>query len=277
MQSDDRSNSHLPHATDRLDDWITAWREAGRFVLLLDFDGTLAPIVRHADMAALPERTRVVLDRLGQTPGLEMAVVSGRGMADVREKVGIGSVAYAGNHGMEIEGPDISRRHEEAEAARPELERVIERAGKVLENIEGAWIEDKGVTLSVHYRETPEGDVPRVREAVESAVAGANRLKLTRGKKVLEVRPDVDWHKGRAVEFLLDRLDPPSGTPVLYIGDDTTDEDAFRALEGWRSGGGEGVVVGDPPDSETAARSFVRSPEEVADLLERLADRAGPT
>ena len=99
-------------------------------------------------------------------------------------------------------------------------------------------------------------------------------LRVTEGKELLEVRPAVDWHKGRAVEFLLDQIDPPQGSPVLYIGDDRTDEDAFRALRARSGIHGEGVAVGDPPPSDTAATAYVRTPGEVAKLLEALAEAA---
>jgi trehalose 6-phosphate phosphatase len=89
---------------------------------------------------------------------------------------------------------------------------------------------------------------------------------------VLEVRPAVDWDKGRAVRFLLDALRPAAGVPVLYLGDDRTDEDAFRALRAWRAEGAEGVIVADPPPERTAAAAYLRSPAEVATLLARLAE-----
>src|SRR5690606_25786487 len=94
------------------------------------------------------------------------------------------------------------------------------------------------------------------------------------GKELLEVRPAVDWDKGRAVEFLLDQISPPAGTPVVYLGDDRTDEDAFRALRKQTRLSGEGVIVADPPPAESLASSFLRYPREVAELLQALADAA---
>ncbi len=268
------TSSHpLPHARSRLDAWAEAWRGSGGIVLLLDFDGTLAPIVERPEMAEIPARTRAALERLLPLEGVEAAIVSGRGLADARARAALGGIAYAGNHGMEIEGPGVARLHEPAAAARPELETVLSRLLPALEPIPGAFVEDKGLTLSIHYRRVDRGRVPDVRKLVARAAGSSDRLRVTEGKEVLEVRPRVDWHKGKAVEFLLRSLEPAPGLPVLYLGDDTTDEDAFRALAGWRGGSGEGVVVGDPPP-ETAARCFVADPTEVAELLEGLADRA---
>lgn len=259
------------HALEKAGAWRDAWRRTGRLVLLLDFDGTLAPIVPRPEMAEIPERTRAALERLLAAPGVQAAVVSGRGMADARERARIPDLAYAGNHGMEIEGPGVHQVHPGARAARPELEAVAAAVVPALEEVPGAFLEDKGLTLSVHYRLAPGDRVERVREIVHDAVRGREGLRLTEGKMVLEVRPRVEWDKGRAVDFLLDHLRPPEGAPVLYLGDDTTDEDAFRALAE-RSGDGEGILVADPPPPHTAARAYLRSPEEVASLFEALAE-----
>ncbi|HEX2189297.1 MAG TPA: trehalose-phosphatase [Longimicrobiaceae bacterium] len=259
-----------PHASERVGAWRGAWRRSGRLVLLLDFDGTLAPIAARPELAAVPERTRAALDRLLALPGVQAAVVSGRGMADARERARIPGIAYAGNHGMEIEGPGVRRVHPEARAARPELEEAASAVAAALAEVPGAWVEDKGLTLSVHYRQVAEERAGEVREAVLGAVRGSEGLRVTEGKMVLEVRPRVEWDKGRAVDFLLDHLRPPPGAPVLYLGDDTTDEDAFRALLA-RPEGGEGVLVAETPPASTAARAWLRSPEEVGALFEALA------
>lgn len=259
------------HALERVPAWREGWRRSGRLVLLLDFDGTLAPIVSRPEDAAIPPETRSALDRLLDRPGVEAAVVSGRGMADARDRARIPGIAYAGNHGMEIEGAGIHRIHPEAKAARPVIEEVAARIGPALEGIEGAFVEDKGLTLSIHFRMVPtEADEDRVREAVLRATDGVEEVRVTAGKKVLEVRPRVEWDKGRAVLFLLEQLKPPADAPVLYLGDDSTDEDAFRALASWE-GVGEGVLVADPPSVTTAAVAYVRSPEEVGELFRALA------
>ena len=265
----------LPHASDRLDEWAAAWREVGRFILLLDFDGTLAPIVSRPEDAELPGPTRDALERLRRLSTLDMAVVSGRGMADARQRVGIAEIAYAGNHGMEIEGPTLRRIHEEAAAARPRLAAVASLLRDHLRDVEGVIVEDKMLTLSIHYRLAARERVPEVRAAVMAAVGPETTLRATEGKEILEVRPTVDWDKGRAVEFLLQQMDPPAGTPVVYIGDDRTDEDAFRALAAARDVAGEGVIVGDPPAADTLATSYLRAPTEVAALLNGLADAGG--
>lgn len=263
----------LIHALERVPAWAEAWRGTGGLVLLLDFDGTLAPIVDRPEAAAMPEETRRALERLMAMPGVEVAVVSGRGLADVRERAAIPGIAYAGNHGMEIEGPGVSRVHPEARAARPALEMAVGMLHSAVAAVPGAFLEDKGLTLSVHFRLAPPERRTELTAAVARVTAMVPGVRMTAGKQVLEVRPRVDWHKGRAVLFLLEQMRPPAGAPVLYLGDDRTDEDAFRALA--HGGLGEGVLVSDAPNPETAAASCLREPAEVGALFAALADAGG--
>ena len=262
----------LEHALERVPGWAEAWRRAGRLVLLLDFDGTLAPIADRPELAAIPGATRRALDALMAMPGVEVAVVSGRGMADARERAAIPGIAYAGNHGMEIHGPGIDRVHPGAAAARPMLEAAARMLEPAVAAVPGAFVEDKGLTLSVHFRLAPRECVAELTEGVARTAALLPGIKMTAGKQVLEVRPAVDWHKGRAVLFLLEQMRPPAGAPVLYLGDDRTDEDAFRALSD--DGLGEGVLVSEDPSSETAATSYLRDPAEVGRLFAALAEAA---
>ncbi|MBB4635315.1 trehalose-phosphatase [Longimicrobium terrae] len=263
----------MQNALERVPVWRDGWRRSGRLVLLLDFDGTLAPIVARPELAAMPERTRTALDRLMAMEGVEVAVVSGRGLADVRDRAAIPGIAYAGNHGMEIEGAGLHRIHPEAAAARPELEEVAALITAALDGIEGAFVEDKGLTLSIHYRQAADREAD-VRAAVHAAADGRPGLRVTAGKMVLEVRPRVEWDKGRAVLFLLEQMQPPAGTPILYLGDDRTDEDAFRALDGW-SPEAEGVLIADPLPNESAAKSRLHEPADVGALFEALAEDQG--
>lgn len=259
----------MQHALERVPVWTAAWRASGHLVLLLDFDGTLAPIVDRPELAAMPDATRRALDRLMAMNGVTIAVVSGRGLADVRERAAIPRIAYAGNHGMEIEGAGLHRIHPEAAAARPELEAVAATIEPALEGIDGAFLEDKGLTLSIHYRLAPD-HAEEVREIVLEAAGGRSALEVFEGKMIVEVRPRVEWHKGRAVLFLLEQMRPPEGAPVLYLGDDRTDEDAFRALAN-RGGAAEGILIAQQPSSESAASSYLRDPAEVGALFEALA------
>jgi trehalose 6-phosphate phosphatase len=248
---------------------IAGWREArrrtGAMLVALDFDGTLAPIVAHADQAAPAESTVRAVAALARRRDTRVAVISGRGLEDAARRLPIDGLAWAGNHGLEIRGPGIEHIHPGARAAAAELARCRTAVEQAIAGIEGAWVEDKGLTLSVHYRATPEPLHARVVDAVRGAAHATDGLRLTEGKRVVEIRPDVDWDKGRALAWIIDALDVPAASPVLYIGDDRTDEDAFRALRGR----GAGILVGDPRPSAASFR--VASTAAVESLIERLA------
>lgn len=240
-------------------------------LVALDFDGTLSPIVERPEDAALLEAVEGPLRRLVGRSDTVAAIVSGRGLGDVRSRVGLAALYYAGNHGFEIEGPGVDRIHPAAEEARPALAACVAGLETALADEPGIQVEDKRWTLSIHYRRAErEGAESRVRSTIEEHCHRPG-LRVTEGKKVFEVRPDVEWHKGRATEFLLEvvgRRTDGAGLPAIFIGDDRTDEDAFAVV---RERGG-GIVVGDPPPSDTRAVAWVRGPAEVAALLTELAD-----
>jgi len=242
-------------------------RCAGReLVLFLDYDGTLTPIVSRPRDATLSPEMRRVLARLAALA--PVAVVSGRDRADVAERVGLGELYYAGSHGFDLSGPGgLREEHPGGVAAVPEFDRAEEELRRRLAEVPGAEVERKRFSLAVHYRNTPEARVGEVVSAVDSVHRRLDGLRRGRGKKVLELQPAVDWHKGRAILRLLDRLglDRPDVLP-LYLGDDRTDEDAFRALQGR----GVGVHVG-PLDRDTAADYRLADVGEVEELLERIA------
>ncbi|HUG39598.1 MAG TPA: trehalose-phosphatase [Longimicrobiales bacterium] len=237
-------------------------------LIALDFDGTLSPIVPRPGDAALLDGLEAPLRRLAGRTDSVVAIVSGRGLDDVRARVRLDGVYFAGNHGFEIEGPGLDRVHEAARAARPALEEAAAALTAALRDEPGAEVEDKGWTLTVHYRRAErEGAEPRVRDAV-ARLGRRPGLRVTEGKKVLEIRPDVDWDKGAATRFLLDVLGEGGEMPAIFIGDDRTDEDAFAVV---RELGG-GIVVGRPPPADTRALAWAEGPEEVAELIRTLAD-----
>jgi trehalose 6-phosphate phosphatase len=261
----------IPHARDRLQDLLELRRSAGRMLVALDFDGTLSPIVDRPEDAALLAGLAGPLRHLVARSDTVAAIVSGRGLADVRDRVGLDAMYYAGNHGFEIEGPGVDRVHEAAESARPALETCLEGLRSALADEPGTEVEDKRWTLSIHYRRAErDGAEERVRAAVREH-GGRPGLRITEGKKVFEVRPDVDWDKGRATRFLLDVVSDDDEIPAVFIGDDRTDEDAFEVV---RDSGG-GIVVGDLPPADTRALAWVRDPGEVKELIESLARKDG--
>lgn len=263
----------IPNALERVEEWRVARWRAGRLFLALDFDGTLAPIVPDPAAATLPAAARAALLQLAERPDTDLAVISGRALEDLRPRVAIPGLYYAGNHGLEIEGPGVQELHQEASSARPRIAACADSLRRDLAGLKGAILEDKGLTLSVHYRQAPDQvTATRIREVVLRSCAGRPGLRLTEGKLVMEVRPDVDWDKGRAVRFLLETLEAatPAAGPALFIGDDRTDEDAFRALQQR----GDGVIVSPAPPPDTAATAYLRSPAEVVAFLRLLASPA---
>jgi trehalose-phosphatase len=241
-----------------------------RPALFLDYDGTLTPIVERPEDALLPPGTRAVLERLAAR--LPVAVVSGRDLADVRRMVGVEGIAYAGSHGFDIVGPDGSV-HQRGREYLPDLDAAERELAPRLDPVAGARIERKTFAVAVHFRQVAEERVPEVEAAVAEVAAAHPRLRRTGGKKVFELRPDVDWDKGRALLWLLEVLGL-SGDEVLpiYVGDDETDEDAFRAI---RERGLGVVVRGEGDQRTTAARYALRDTDEARSFLELLGIAAG--
>jgi len=245
-------------------------RDAGHILLLIDYDGTLTPIVDRPELANLPEDTRQLLQALARQQRLTLAVISGRALADLKNKVSVGGIIYAGNHGLEIEGSGVSFINPLAEEIRPVLSLVYQLLSQALGAIRGVIVEDKGLTLSVHYRLVEEDKIEEVKSIFERIVSSAKasgEIRITSGKKVYEIRPAASWDKGKAIKLLMKRYGKggrKSRLLPIYLGDDLTDEDAFKVIE--KYGNGISVFVGDDKQ-DTVARYFLKSPAEVAKFL----------
>ena len=266
-------------------------RNAGRVLLLFDYDGTLTPIVARPELARLAPAVREALARLASGDKFIVGLVSGRSLADLRALLAVPRVAdapglpdvsgpadapgvddipgllLAGNHGFEISGPGIEFVHPEAAALRPALDDAFDRLQAAAAATPGAMVEHKGLSLTAHYRGVAPELAGGLEQAVETAVAPlveSGQLRITRGKMVREIRPNLPWHKGRAIAYIHSRY-PEAPLPV-YFGDDVTDEDGFIAAQEL---GGLAVFVG-PPRDGTNALHQLDSPQEVAQTLQLL-------
>ncbi len=237
-----------------------------QIVLFLDYDGVLAEISPLPTSAHIHLACREAL--LALSPVVRTAVVSGRALSDVSERVGIKDLTYVGNHGYEIAGPDAGYLHDVPTEAKEQLRICKKRLVEMFAGKDGVFVEDKTHSLSVHYRPLAPGDAVVADAAVRTLAATFPALHVTGGSAITEVRTARDWHKGSAVLWLLihwyGEAWQQSVLPV-YLGDDLTDEDAFRSL------GEKGVCVrvGQNP-SPTLASLRLESVAEVARSLEAL-------
>lgn len=242
-------------------------------LLMLDVDGTLAPIAPRPEDATVAPATRELLQKLIASKGVTVILVSGRSASDAHALVGVEGVYTVGNHGFEVVTPTGEL---ETDSDLADQSAAITQAARELEPIVaavvGARLENKRWTLSVHYRLAARDAVPPLREEVER-IALALRLRMTDGKELIEVRPVAHVDKGTAVVMLGERLGGfGDGASIVFIGDDRTDEDAFRSLRA-RSTRPVTIRVDEAGEDETAAEVILRDPAAVHDFLELLAAR----
>jgi trehalose 6-phosphate phosphatase len=231
---------------ENLDSVAPRIESATRVSLFLDFDGTISGIVVDPRDAKLDPEIRSILKTLSERWDFDISIISGRALTDVRERAGLSKVIYAGNHGLEIESDTIRFREPRAEALRRELRCVLLQLKLALSDIDGLQIEDKGLTLSVHFRRVSEHLRDWVRNATHSTVGRSRSFSCREGKMVLEVRPQITWHKGHAIRWIAREVLPAGSVPI-YIGDDVTDEDGFAAIP-------EGITIKVGGAAETEAQ-----------------------
>jgi trehalose 6-phosphate phosphatase len=227
--------------------------EPRRAGIVLDVDGTLAPIVERPEDARVPDETRAELRRLVDRYAL-VACLSGRAGEDARRVVGVEGIEYVGSHGLELE---------------PEADQWRSRLREFVATV--SWpVEDKGLTVSFHYRGAPDEEAARERLEEVADRARAAGLHARFGRKVLELRPPVEANKGTAVRHLVAEQELER---ALFAGDDTTDLDAFRGLR--ESGVALALCIAvasaeGPPELAARADLVVGGTEGVLDVLRAL-------
>ncbi|KAG8083847.1 hypothetical protein GUJ93_ZPchr0010g7904 [Zizania palustris] len=268
---------------------ITGLAKGKRLVLFFDYDGTLSPIVDNPENAIMSDEMRDAVRYVASL--FPTAIISGRSRDKVFDFVKLSELYYAGSHGMDIMGPirksEFSGQHvkcirstdskgkevnlfQPASEFLPMISEVFNKLGETVKNIDGAKMEDNKFCVSVHYRNVAPHDYAEVHQRVTAVLRNYPCLRLTHGRKVLEVRPVIDWNKGKAVEFLLESLGLSEKEDVvpIYVGDDKTDEDAFKVLKA--NNLGFGILVSSVP-KDTDAFYSLRDSIQVMEFLKKLA------
>lgn len=253
--------------TDLVDTKLITNQLAGkRPVLFLDYGGTLAPATDRDEDARISKKARRILRKTARL--MPVTIVSGRDVEDICTQVGLQELFYAGSHGLDIRGHNIHLELPEGDEALQDLDRAMEALTRHLSEIPEVSIGRKRFAIVVHFHQEDIANADQVAAAIKQVQTLLPRLKITGGKEVLELLPDIDWDKGRAMNWLLSELGM-DGTDVLpvYIGDDVTDEAAFAKLRER----GIGILVAERPQP-SAATYRVKNPEEVLDLLKCLVE-----
>lgn len=277
VRTGDSRMSEIPDALESYRE-VTDVLPGDRPAVCLDFDGTLSEIVPDPDSARLVDGAAEALARLAER--CPVAILSGRDLADIRDRVAVPGLWYAGSHGFESIAPDGSyRQNDDAAAAVPVLERAAADLRETLAHIKGTRVEHKRFAVAVHYRDVAADNVGEV-AASTHRVGRREHLRVTNGRKVVELRPDVDWNKGTTLEWIREQIARSAGPATsnevsqkvlpIYIGDDLTDEDGFDAVKA----DGIGILVRHTEDGDrrSAARFTLENPDRVREFLDRVAD-----
>ncbi|KAL0721485.1 hypothetical protein Bca4012_036084 [Brassica carinata] len=274
LSSEEELNSWMkqhPSALDMFERIIEASR-GKEIVMFLDYDGTLSPIVADPDRAFISSKMRRTVKKLAKC--FPTSIVTGRCIDKVYSFVKLAELYYAGSHGMDIKGPTkgFSRYNKDKPSVLyqpagdflPMIDEVFKQLVEKTKSTPGAKVENNKFCLSVHFRCVDEKKWSELALKVRSVVKNYPTLKLSQGRKVFEIRPMIKWDKGKALDFLLESLGFGNSSDVfpIYIGDDRTDEDAFKLLQ--ERGQGLGLLVSKFPKDTNASYSL-QDPLEASD------------
>jgi trehalose-phosphatase len=235
-------------------------------ILLLDYDGTLVPIRKTPALATLSGKMRDVLQHLADQPYIFLGIVTGRSLQDIRGTVMLKNIFYIANHGFQIVSGRKNWVHPVAQCSLSSMKTIFTALKHSLRSIPGTMVENKLFTLSVHYRNLVHTPIRYVKKIVERTVRSFSELcRVTPGKKVIEIRPNVDWNKGCAILKMLEMVKFTSRPLIVYIGDDRTDEDVFKRL--LRS---SAITIRVGRNNRSSAKYYVRNTAEVKKLLESI-------
>jgi trehalose 6-phosphate phosphatase len=253
----------MQHLLSNLGDFEQIVRSKSHLLLATDFDGTLCPIAPSPSAVTVSTTAHEVLRELAATEGTTVAIVTGRALDDIMSLLRLDAV-YAGNHGLEIRGRGIRYNHAQAEAARELLATVCTGLAVSLSPWKGAWVENKGLTATVHYRAIHPTDENTIVLAIRAHMQRFDAVFSVRGgRKAVEIYPRVTWGKGEAVQYIREHLRLTGGL-CICIGDDETDESMFAAFP-------EEVCVRVTLDKPSRAAYYLNDCSEVLTTLEHLA------
>jgi trehalose-phosphatase len=237
------------------------------FFLFFDFDGTLVPIQKDPTKCVLSPGMKNQLKAISMSGKACIAILTGRIVSDIRDRVSIQDVYYGGNHGIEISGPRVNYTHPEALSGKHIIDKVCREIEKEVGHIEGALVEKKEFGFTLHYRMANKEDKALIQKAFHRIIAensDAQRVTVIRGKKVLELAPNILWDKGKAALFLLQKQ--KRDFLPIYVGDDLTDETAFQALRE------VGMTIRIGKSKKSAAQYYLKGQWEVLRFLKHIRD-----
>jgi trehalose 6-phosphate phosphatase len=238
------------------------YRHGRRLLLLFDYDGTLVPLAAHPRQAVMPQRTRHLLERLIGRSRINLGVLSGRELGQLRGLVALRNIYYAGTSGLELDLRGTHVTHPGLQDAFPALTALSGVLQKAVAEYPGAWVEGKLYGLTVHYRQVSANRIPDLESHVFDASSPfLDRMRLTYGPKAIEIVPELGWNKGTAVRFILEHLGQDNLLP-FYAGDASNDDDAFESIAA-----GNGIGIGVGPDAAASAPYRAADPAELLAFL----------
>lgn len=242
---------------------VSRLRGAKGLFLALDFDGVLSPIAARPDLANLPLTTRELLEQFIACPFVRTGIISGRALLDVKARVGLSGVVFAGNHGAEIDLNGLATSRGIAQDCREQLSYTWNQLNELFSGLSGILLEDKGLGVGIHYREIDPSEVANFHQRfVDWAQSVPASLEIMHGKKMYEIRPKGSWNKGDALSYIWDTV--AHEFLPMFMGDDLTDEDGFRALQG------KGITIYVGEEKQSYAQYNLPSQQDVVVFLGRL-------
>ena len=258
-------NNKLDYLIDNKEIFFDAVKKAQNIILFLDYDGTLIPFKNNPNEVHTPNNVLQLIQKLSEKSSIKIVVITGRSLNDIKHLISINRISFAAVHGIHIQFFDGKEKIlKNIDEIKIKLNQIKEALEKTLKNIDGVIIEDKQYSIAFHYRMVKEENLNDSIQKFKQTITKYfdDNIEIMKGDKVFEVRPK-GWNKGNAVEFFLHKTNLRKDSLPIYIGDDTTDEDAFKYLKNK----GLTVFVKNNSALKTNAHYWVNNPSEVYDIL----------